>query len=47
MGGCSTYQIRKMQIRVIVKDKAAAVRAKPVDGQMSLFDAPDEQNTDK
>ena len=24
-----------------------AVRAKPVDGQMSLFDAPDEQNTDK
>ena len=37
----------EMQIRVIVKDKAAAVRAKPVDEQMSLFDAPDEQNTDK
>lgn len=41
------YHLTEMQIRVIVKDKAAAVRAKPVDGQMSLFDAPDEQNTDK
>ena len=41
------YHLTEMQIRVIVKDQAAAVRAKPVDGQMSLFDAPDEQNTDK
>ena len=37
------YHLTEMQIRVIVKDKAAAVRAKPVDGQMSLFDAPDER----
>lgn len=32
------YHLTEMQIRVILKDKVAAVRARPMDGQMSLFD---------